>query len=217
MPKSWQIGKKEYKFVIRPLPGQSFRLGMPINIILRDVLKLAYTNKEVKNMLNNKEILINCKRIKEKKFIVGFMDTISIPEINKYYRVLLNKKGKVIIQEIKKDEASIKLCKIINKKKNKDKIQLNLFDGRNILVKEDKYKTNDCLLIGLPKQEIKDYIELKKKNTIFLIGGKYVGEVGIIEDIQNNNIVFKCDNKKLETIKKNVFVIGRDKPILTIK
>ena len=190
---------------------------MPLNVVLRDVLKLAYTNREVKKILNSKEILVNGVRIKEPRFIVGFMDTISIEEIKKHCRILLNHRGKVILQEIKKDESSVKICKIINKKNIKDRIQLNLFDGRNILVKEDKYKTNDSLLINLPKQEIKDHIELKKKNTIFLIGGRYVGSVGTIEDVQNDNIIFKCDNRKLETTKNNVFVIGRDKPLIDIK
>src|SRR3989344_3482821 len=129
MPRSWQIEKKEHKFVTRPLPGQSFDLGMPLNVVLRDVLKLAYTNREVKKILNSKEILVNGVRIKEPRFIVGFMDTISIEEIKKHYRILLNHRGKVILQEIKKDESSVKICKIINKKKIKDRIQLNLFDG----------------------------------------------------------------------------------------
>jgi len=218
MPKSWQMKRKEKKFVTSPLPGHMFERGMPLNVIIRDMLKLATNNKEVKNILHNKEILVDGERVKENRFIVGLMDTISIPEIEKFYRVLLNKKGNVDIQEIKKEEAVIKICKIKNKHKNKkDVIQLNLDDGRNILVKEDKYKTNDSLLISLPKQEIKDYIELKKKNTIFLIDGKYIGEIGVVEDIKGKVITFKSKNKKFETLKKYCLVVGRDKPILTIQ
>ena len=54
MPKSWQIKiKKKRKFITRPLPGQSLKLGMPINLILRDILKLALNNKEVKKILKS--------------------------------------------------------------------------------------------------------------------------------------------------------------------
>jgi len=217
MPDSWQIKKKENKFVARPLPGQSFKLGMPINTILRDILGLASNNNEVKKILNNKEIFVNGKRRKECRFMVGLMDVISIPEINKFYRVLLTKKGKIILKEIKKEESNLKLCKILNKKKKKkDMIQLNLSDGRNILIKEDKYKTNDSLLISLPKQEVKEYIELKKSNIIYLIGGKYIGEIGVIEDVKDNIVSFKLKNKKVETRKKKIFVVGKDKPLITI-
>lgn len=95
MPKSWQIEKNK-KFVTRALPGaHSFDLGMPLNVILRDILKLASNNQEIKKILYNKEVLVNNKRRKESRFIVGLMDVISIPELNKYYRILLNKKKKI--------------------------------------------------------------------------------------------------------------------------
>ncbi len=222
MPKSWQIHKKERKFITRPLPGQSLKLSLPLNLILRDILKLASNNREVKKILNNKEIFVNGNRIKEKRFIVGLMDVISIPEINKFYRILLNKKRKVVLKEIKKEESNIKLCKILKKTKiKKDKIQLNLSDGRNILIKENKYKTNDSLLINLPKQEIKEHIEFKKNNSIYLIGGKYTGEIGILEEIKEDIIIFKIKNKKIEIKKKlgkkKMFVVGKDKPVITIQ
>lgn len=216
MPKSWKMKKKERKFITRPFPSQSIELSMPLNLILRDVLRLASTDGEVKKILYNKEIFVNGKRIKENKFMVGLMDVISIPEINKFYRVLLDNKKKIILKEIKKEETDVKLCKIINKRKFKDKIQLNLSDGRNILIKEDKYKTNDSLLISLPKQEIKEYVELKKKNSVYIIGGRCAGEVGIIEDVQGEVVSFKLKNKKFETKKKKSFVVGTNKPLITI-
>jgi len=52
----------------------------------------------------------------------------------------LNKNKKLQLLKIEPEESNKKICKVIGKKvlKNK-KVQLNLFDGRNILVKEDKF------------------------------------------------------------------------------
>ena len=95
-PKSWKIKRKGIKFITRPNPGaHSFSLGMPINIVLREIFEYAKTTKEVKNILNNKEVLINGVRRKDHRFIVGFMDIIAIPGIKAYFRVLLDKKGKL--------------------------------------------------------------------------------------------------------------------------
>ena len=59
-PKSWPIKKKGIKWVKRPFPGpHSFKLGLPITIVLREMLCYAKTLKEVRSILNNKEILVD--------------------------------------------------------------------------------------------------------------------------------------------------------------
>ena len=51
MPKTWKVKRKGIKWVTRPLPGaHSLKQGMPISVLLRDVLKLARTTKEVKKL-----------------------------------------------------------------------------------------------------------------------------------------------------------------------
>jgi len=51
MPKAWKIKRKGIKWVTRPLPGpHSFKLGLPLNVLLRDILKLSKTTKETKSI-----------------------------------------------------------------------------------------------------------------------------------------------------------------------
>lgn len=218
-PRSWPIKRKDSRFITRPKPGpHSLKLGVSLGVLIRDILRYAKTTGEVKKILQNKDVLVDCARRKEHRFIIGLMDIIGIPEIKKYYRVILDKKGKIGLIEIEKNEASIKPCKIIGKNNVKGKTQLNLFDGRNILVDKDDYKVNDTIIISLPNQEIKKHLKFDKNILVFLTGGKHIGEIGLVEDIISDKIRYK--NKKgevFETLKKYAFAIGKEKPEIKLE
>src|SRR3990167_5629856 len=114
-PKSWPIKRKGEKFITRPLAGShEFGLATSLTIMLKDVLGIAKNNREVKHILNNKEILVDGKRRKEPRFLVGLMDVLSIPETKENFRILLDKKGRLRLAKISEDDAKIKLSKIIN-------------------------------------------------------------------------------------------------------
>ena len=218
-PKTWDVKRKRIKFIIRPNPGaHSLDDGMPIGVILRDLLGYAKTTREVKRILQENNIIVDGIRRKDPHFSVGFMDTIKFTEIKEAFRVIINKRGKISLLKINEKESSLKPCKIKGKTKLKAKTQLNLFDGKNILIEKDDYKTGDTLLLSLPKQEIKAHLKLEKGALICLTMGSHIGEVGVVEDIMANKI--KCKTKKgsvFETLKKYAFVIGKDKPIVTIE
>lgn len=217
-PKSWPIKRKQTKWIARAKPGKHNKnSAIPLVIILRDILKLSTTTKEVKRILNSNKVLINNKIIKDHKSAIGFMDIISIPLINKYFRIIINKRRRIQLQEIKKAEAKEKYYKIQNKRKiKKDKIQLNLHDGTNLLTKEEKYKPGDTIIIDLENNKIKDHLKLQKGSLIYLTGGKHTGNSAIFEDIKKssnkeNKIIIKLDKIQIETKKDYAFVI--DKPI----
>lgn len=218
-PKSWPIKRKESKFISRPSPGlHSLKSGIPLCVFLRDILNYAKTTREVKKILQSRNVLVDGVRRKKHRFIVGLMDVIAVSEIKKYYRIILDKKGKISLIEIEKNDASVKPCKITGKNKVKGKTQLNLFDGRNILIDKDDYKVNDTIIISLPNQEIKKHIRFEKNVTVFLTGGKHTGELGLVEDIVSDKIRYK--NRKgevFETLKKYAFVVGKEKPEIKLE
>ena len=84
-----------------PKPGaHSLSSSLPLAIIVRDILGFAKTAKETKKIISKKKILVNGKVRLDERFLVGFMDVISIPEIKKSYRKLAlkhhpDKKGNV--------------------------------------------------------------------------------------------------------------------------
>ena len=218
IPKSWPVKRRNIVFITRPSPGpHPFNLSIPLKILIRDVLGFAKNSKEVKKILHNNEILVDCIRRKELKFPVGIMDVVDIKKIEQQFRIMLDK-GKIGLISIDKKESTIKPCKIIGKTKVKGKTQLNLYDGKNILVDKDDYKNGDTVVISLPKQEIKEHIKLQKGCYIYLIGGKHNADIGKIEDIISNKITYKRESGEIiETLKKYVFVIGKDKPIISLK
>ncbi|MBW2986594.1 30S ribosomal protein S4e [Candidatus Woesearchaeota archaeon] len=216
-PKSWTLLKKANTFVVRPRPGaHPVSLSMPISLLLKNV-GYATTTKETKQILNTREILVDGRRVKEHKFPVGFMDVITIKDTKDAFRIILDKKGKLKIIPADENEASLKLSRIKGKKiLKKGKIQLNLFDNRNILVDKDTYKVGDSLLITIPFQEIKQHFKLEKGASIFLIGGKNKGHQGKVEEITDTKLIYTENKKKHESLKKYAFVIGQDKEAIKL-
>lgn len=217
IPKSWSVKKKGLVFVIKPDAGpHPLKLGLPLSVVIRDILGIAKNSKEVRKILHDNETLVDGIRRKELKFPVGIMDVIEFKKSNEFFRVVLDK-GKIRLIPIDKKERGIKPCKIIGKTLVKGKTQLNLYDGKNILVEKDTYNVGDIVVISLPKQEIKEHIKLEKGCLIYLIGGKHSGDIGKIEDIISNKITYKGKNGEIiETLKKYVFVIGKDKPVVSL-
>lgn len=219
-PNSWQIKRKGIKFVTRPSPGaHPLGLSMPISIVLKDMLECARTTKEVKKLLYANDVLVDGKRVKDSRFPVGLMDVVGISPTKKFYRMVLDSKGKLTPAEIEAGEANLKLCKIKGKTVNRNgKIQVNLDDSRNITVEKDGYKPGDSLLIEVPEQKIKEHFKLEKGALILLVSGKHVAETGAVESIKGKDIMFKGeDGEAAETMKRYAFVVGKTKPAVSVK
>ncbi len=218
IPKSWSIKRKGIKFIVRPKPGpHTLESSLPLNLVLRDLLKYAKNRKEVRNILLNKNIIVDGIKRKDPRIPIGLFDVIDIPDKKEQFRIIINKKGKISYYPINKTEALIKPYKIIGKTKIKGKTQLNLFDGKNIIVDKDDYKCGDTLILSVPKQEIKKHLKSEKGATIYLAGGKHTGEIGTIESISARKILYKeSSGKSFETLKKYAFVIGDKKAAIAL-
>ena len=117
VPKNWPIERKGTAYVVRP--NYNINNGVPVLIILRDMLKIAQNRKEVKKAIHAKNILLNGKNVKDEKNNVLLFDTITITPLKKYYRLDLSNKGKFETEEIKENEINYKIAKIVNKKNSK--------------------------------------------------------------------------------------------------
>ena len=218
-PKTWDIDRKTTKFITKQSPGTHTKeLSYSIDVLLKEVLGYASTTREAKKLLNANEIKVDGKKRSNFRFPVGLFDTIGLSDDGGNFRVSINKKGKLSLLKISREEASAKPCKIVGKTMINGKVQLNLYDGKNILSDDKSYKVGDSILISLPGQKISKHFKLGKKAFIFLSGGKHIGETGIVEDISGNKIIYKDSGGSLiETSKKYAFVIGDSKPSITIE
>lgn len=218
-PNSWNLKKKGIRFVMRPKPGaHKLSEAVPISVLIRDILKKAKTVKEVKFILNTQEVLVDKRRVIEPKFLVGFMDVVEFVTTKESYRILITNKGLLIPVKIKSENAKFKLSKVIGKNIIKrGKVQINLSDGRNILVDKNKFKLGDTLKIEIPSQKIVDSYGIEVGNFVFLSAQKHVGSIGKIESIEDKKITIKLDSGDVvESLKKSIFVIGKAKPEIKI-
>jgi len=228
-PRFWKVKKKETKWVVSPRPGPHKKFeSIPTLVLVRDILKLADTAKEAKTITKSGNILIDKKIRKDEKYPLGFMDSIEIPKLNKYYRVSVNKHGLNII-DISSKESELKLCKIISKTiLKKGKLQLNFHDGKNILIdlkkpKKDIYNTGDSILLKLPKLKIQDHFKLTKDMTAIITHGQNQGQIVKIKEIirkatgEPTKIVCSQKDKEFESIKDYIFVIGKTKPVIKLE
>lgn len=219
-PRTWDIKIKGIKYVSKPSRGtHGIGMSMPINVIIRDLLNYASTTREVKYMLNNRNVLVDGIRRKDYRFPVGLFDVLSFADVNEQFRMVLNEKGKLALVKVKKEEAAAKPCKITGKKAVKGKIQLNFYDGKNMLVEKNSYSVGDVLVLSLgEKSEVKGHIKLEKGALIFLTGGKNIGTVGTVQDISGSRIIYKALNGDVfETLKEYAFPIGKEKPVIRLE
>ena len=111
MPRSWPLPRKTSVWVTRPTPGaHSLEHCMPITLVLRDVLNVAKTAREVRFILHNELAKIDGRVVKDTRRGVGLMDVLTLGEQN--YRCVLDHKGRLQYRLIGADEASWKVCRI---------------------------------------------------------------------------------------------------------
>lgn len=220
-PRAWPIKRKASVWVTRQSPGpHSKESSMPAVLVLRDMLGLCDTAREAKRLVGNREILVDGKPLKDAKAPIGLMDVVSVPKNDTHYRMLLTSKGKLALETISKEDAAWKLCRIENKVWVKGgKMQLNLHDGRNILIDGNDYSTGDVLKVGLEGQKILGKYPLKEGAPILICSGKHAGSTATVSEyieanIQYENVVKFTDGS--ETVKRNVFVIGANAPVVKL-
>ena len=222
-PKSWPIHPKEDTWTVKPSAGShSINDSIPLTLVIRDVLKLADNSREAKRIINSGNVLVDGRVVKDYKFPVGFMDIIEIPKTGESYRVLLDRKGRLQLDLI--DDNSAKLSKIVNKSTIKGgKTQLNLHDGKNVIIDEDAYSVGDVISLKVPEQEIGEVYPLQEGATVLVTGGKHTGELGTVTEIIENKssnpntiIIENSSKDDFLTLKDYAFVVRIEKATVSI-
>lgn len=216
-PDTWAIPRKTSHWVTKPRAGpHRTHESMPLLAVIRDMLKLCDNSREARFIIGSRGVAIDGKIVTDYKYPVGLMDVVSILKTKQNFRMLVDYKAKLQLVPIEDAEKGWKLARIDNKSSSrKGKVQLNLHDGRCIMLPKDQHKTGDVLKIELPSQKVVKTIKLEKGNLVLLIGGSHPGTVQTIEDYQirrgsaPNLVTFK---EGFSTIKENVFVVGDKAP-----
>jgi small subunit ribosomal protein S4e len=183
---------------------------MPINLVIRDVLGMAHSTREVRHILHNGHALVDGRVCKDVRRGVGLMDVLTLGD--SHFRCVLDHNGRLRYRPISADEAGWKICRIEGKSTIKGgKTQLNLHDGRNMIVDDaSEYSTGSSLKIALPSQEVVEHIKFDEGVRCYLIGGAHVGGFAHMKsyDVKRSSMPNEVVFEEFGTVVNNVFAIG---------
>ncbi len=224
-PKHWPVPRRIKKWVVRPKPGpHGIKEGIPLLVLVRDILGLALTGREARKIISQKRILVDGKPRYDYKFIVGLMDVVSIPDMELYFRLVPDPKHLIKPIKIPKDDANKKLVKVERKVPIKGgKLQIGTHDGRNFAVdSESEYfglSLGDSLLIKVPEQEILGHLPLKEGYVGVILKGENAGRICKIERI-GELIEAKDLNDQERTynvLPRNILVVGETVQVIKVR
>lgn len=214
MPRTWKLDRKSLNFIIRPKAGKDFSFSMPLGTVLKEILHICSTNREVKALLKEKKVLVAGTPRQDIHYPVGLFEVIQVVGNGKNYRMVLDQRGFLTCVDAK--EPTRTLCKIVGKTTIKGgKTQLNCFNGTNILASgKDAFAIGDVVVLNDGK--IEKHIALENGVTCVLTSGKHGGKVGTVQNISGHIITVQTDKETFDTLKEYAFVVGKGAPEIQV-
>ena len=210
MPVTWPVHRKDSKKRYLAVPSHAKSKGISLLFLVRDILKLARTKKEVRFILLNKDIKINNIARTDESFPIQVFDTVSLEKSKTYYRLeIKNKKFKLVT--ITDKEVDKKVSKISGKTVLKEGfIQMNLDDGQNFVTK-DNFSVGDSVIVNTKEKKIVKILPLKEGAKVEVIGGKHAGQKGKLVAFEKlsrgKTYLIKLEKKEVSLPLKTILVI----------
>ena len=186
VPDSWPIERKTATFTVKAGAGPHGESGVPLLIVLRDVLGYVDSRKEARYALDQGSVLINGTAVSDEERPVGMFDILAFTEREEYYRVFPGQGGRLSLTPIDEDSAGSKLGKVVEKRHVPGgDLQLTLHDGRTLVVDEDTpYDGGDSLVVSNRDSEVVAHFEYEEGALVTAVDGEHAGEVGVVDEIQ---------------------------------
>jgi len=185
-PDSWPVERKTETFTVKADAGPHGEAGVPLLVILRDVLGYADSRKEARYALNQDSVLINGQAVSDEERPVGMFDILVFVEREEFYRVFPGEGGRLSLTPIDAESAGSKLGKVVEKRHVPGgDLQLTLHDGRTLVVDEDTpYDGGDSLVVSNRDSEVVAHFEYEEGALVTAVDGEHAGEVGVVDEIQ---------------------------------
>lgn len=219
-PDSWPVERKTETFTVKADDGPHGDAGVPLVVLLRDVLGYADSKKEARYALESGNVLINGDAVRDYRRPVGMFDILAFVEREEYYRVFPDEGGRLALTEIDADAADSKLGKIIGKRQVAGgDTQLNLHDGQNLLVEDaSEYGGDDSLVVDNETDEIVAHFPYEEGALVTAVSGQHAGEIGEATTIEvtpgsgENRVEVEgvAGSSDFETVEEYVVVIDEN-------
>ena len=220
VPNSWPVERKAETYTTKAGAGPHGEDGVPLLIVLRDVLGYADSKKEARYALDRDSVLVNGTPAADERRPIGMFDILAFREREEYYRVFPDEGGRLSLTPVDADAAGSKLGKIVGKRQVPGgDTQLTLHDGRTLLVEDDAgYSSNDSIVVSNNEEEVVAHFTYEEGALVTAVRGAHAGRIGRIEEIQvtpgssDNNVLiedFEGDDD-FETVEEYVVVIDEN-------
>ena len=218
VPKSWPVERKTETFTVKADAGPHGEEGVPLLIVLRDVLGYVASRKEARYALDQGNVLVNGDENAAEDRPIGMFDILAFAERDEYYRVFPDEGGRLALTPIDADAADSKLAKIEDKTQIAGgQTQLNLHDGQNLLVEDaNEYAAGDSIVVDNDDSEVAAHFPYEEGSLVTAVRGQHAGEVGELAEIQvtpgsgSNSVVVETDDGTFETVEEYVVVIDEN-------
>ena len=214
-PASWPVERKTSVYTVKAGAGPHGNSGVPLLIILRDVLQYVTSAKEADYALRSRSIMINGRVVTDPRRSVGMFDILAFLDRNEYYRIFPDSGGRLNLTPISLEAATSKLSKITGKSQlSPQLIQLALHNGTTLTVPNPtEYYVGDSLITDNETGDIVAHFPYKEGVLVTVIGGSHAGEIGILKTISvrsgssANVVEVKTDADTFDTVEKYIVVI----------
>ena len=218
VPNSWPVERKTETYTVKAGAGPHGEAGVPLLVLLRDVLGYVDSKKEARYALNQGSILVNGDAITDERRPIGMFDIVAFTEREEYYRVFPDEGGRLALTPIDAESAGSRLGKIVNKEQvSGGDFQLTLHDGTNVRVADaGEYSTNDSLVIDNEDKEIVAHFVYEEGALVTAVDGQHAGQIGQVEEIDvtlgcgSNTVAVEGDDDSFETVESYVVVIDEN-------
>ncbi|MCU4743550.1 30S ribosomal protein S4e [Natronoglomus mannanivorans] len=219
VPKSWPVERKTATFTVKAGAGPHGKDGVPLVILLRDVLGYVDSKKEARYALSEDAVLVNGDPINDEQRPIGMFDIVAFPQREEFYRVFPDEGGRLALTAIDADAADSRLGKVEGKRQVTGGVtQLSLHDGTNVTADSDEYNANDSVVVDNESKEIVAHFPYEEGALVTAVRGNHAGKIGTVDEIDvtsgsGSNIVTVSsdeDEDGFETVEEYVVVIDEN-------
>ena len=215
VPKSWPVERKTATWTVKAGAGPHGEAGVPLLVLLRDVLGYVDSAREANYALNQGQVLVNGDAVSDSRRPIGMFDILAFTEREEYYRVFPDEGGRLSLTPIEADAAGSKLGKVAGKRQVPGgETQLSLHDGRTLLVEDDAaYDVGDSIVVDNDDGSIVAHFPFEEGALVTAVDGQHAGDIGELETIDvtpgsgSNIVAVETEDGGFETVAEYVVVI----------
>ena len=217
-PTAWPVSRKTETFTVKAGAGPHGEAGVPLLVVLRDVLGYVDTAKEATYAVHHGGVEVNGDPARDERRPIGMFDILGFPDRDEYYRVFPDEGGRLALTPIPEAAADGKLGKITDSRQvTGGATQLSLHDGQNLTVSDDhEYAPGDSIVIGFDDGDILAHFVFEEGALVTAVDGQHAGRIGeiaaidVIRGSSPNTVTVDADEDTFETIEEYVVVIDEN-------